>query len=277
MKKILKYSLFILGVVSFVACDYVNDPFQGGGTNPGDTTKIYRNILIDDFTGHKCVNCPEAAEMIETMEGLAIFKDRIVAVAIHTGFFANAFAAPFDADYKTTDGEDLAGVFGPSQFPIGMVNRIDFPNDHLKGYQSWPDVANQFVSEETAIDIKPTANFNASDNSFTIDVDLEFREDLSGESLKIVVMITESGIISAQTSHTGDILDYEHKHMLRGTTNSTIGESVGSNGMTTGDTETYSTSGPLPSGSVAANTHFVVYVYNTATQEVLQVEQIDLI
>jgi hypothetical protein len=276
MKKYLKLSLFLFTIIGFTSCDYIDQPIQGGGINPGDTAKVYRNILIDDFTGHKCVNCPEAAEMIETMEGLTIFKDRIVSVAVHTGFFANAFAAPFDALYKTTDGEDLAGVFGPSNFPIGMVNRIDFPNDHLKSFQSWPDVANQFVGQETEIDIQPSANMT-SDSTFNVSVDLEYRADLSNTDLNITVLITESGIISAQTSHSGDIADYEHKHMLRGTTNTIIGESIGINGKAVGDKETYSTTGTLPSSSVAANSHLVVYVYNTATQEIMQVEQIDLL
>lgn len=275
MRNYFKLNLLLITVLGFTSCDYISKPIQEGGINPGDTTKIYRNILIDDFTGHKCVNCPEAAEMIETMEALPIFENRIVSIAIHTGFFANAFASPFDALYKTQDGEDLAGVFGPSNFPIGMVNRIDYPNDHLKSFQSWPDVANQFVGQETEIDIQPSANMT-SDSTFNVSVDLEYRADLSNTDLNITVLITESGIISAQTSHNGDIPDYEHKHMLRGATNTIIGESIGGNGKTIGTTENYSTFGTLPSVSVAANSHLVVYVYNTATQEIIQVEQIDL-
>ena len=276
MKNLIKYAAVVLAIFGFSSCDYIHDPLQGVGGNPVDTSKVFRNILIDDFTGHKCVNCPEAAEMIETMEALPIFKGRIVSVATHTGFFANVFAAPYQADYKTVDGEDLASVFGPSNFPIGMVNRIDFPNDHLKSYQSWPDVANQFVSQETQIDIVPLVNYNSADNTFVVDVDLEYKADLTGNDYKIVVMITESGIVSAQVSHSGDIPDYEHKHMLRGTTNTVIGESIGASGMALGDTEIYSTTGTLPTGSIAANSHLVVYVYDTATQEIMQVEQIDI-
>jgi len=272
MKTIIRFSIATVAIVflSLTGCDYISEPFQAGGGGIVDTTKVYRNIFIDDFTGHKCVNCPDAAEMIETMKGLAQFKDRIVAVSVHTGFFAQPFQPPYDNDWRTTEGNDLMATFGPSQFPIGMVNRIDFPNDHLKAFQSWPDQAATFVAELTSIDIVPTISYNGSSRKATIDVKLKYLNSLTGD-FNIVVLITESHIIAAQTGHSGDILDYEHNHMLRGSSNTVIGEMVSTGQVDAGTEFNYNTSLTLDTSWVEANCDLAIYVYNTANQEIIQV------
>ena len=45
-----------------------------------------RNILIEDFTGQNCVNCPKATNIIEQLQK-EYGADTIIAVAIHCGYF----------------------------------------------------------------------------------------------------------------------------------------------------------------------------------------------
>ena len=52
------------------SCDYIDQPFRdpnGGGSVAvdGDTVlQTERAVLVEDFTGHQCKNCPKASKVL---------------------------------------------------------------------------------------------------------------------------------------------------------------------------------------------------------------------
>ncbi|MDV7402453.1 hypothetical protein RZS08_64120, partial [Arthrospira platensis SPKY1] len=61
-------------------------------------------MLIEEFTGVRCVQCPAGSADIETY--LAIHGEQLIAVSIHAG----GFSFPFDEsvhDFRTEEGEAL--------------------------------------------------------------------------------------------------------------------------------------------------------------------------
>jgi len=60
----MKNILFIAFAFSIVitSCDVLEGPFDEQVNNNIDTTKPLRKILLEDYTGHTCGNCPCAAE-----------------------------------------------------------------------------------------------------------------------------------------------------------------------------------------------------------------------
>jgi hypothetical protein len=76
-----------------------------------------RNAVIEDITGIRCVNCPDAAE---TAKGIKDGKDegRVVLVAIHPislGFFT----APLEGDSFNTQREKTS-------FKTSLVFHVDY-------------------------------------------------------------------------------------------------------------------------------------------------------
>ena len=77
-----------------------------------------RNVLIEDFTGQRCVNCPAATKKIEELHSQ--YGDRIIPVAIHSGPFAHrsTMSSPLlslgtatgDGFYRNRGGEAQPGV-----------------------------------------------------------------------------------------------------------------------------------------------------------------------
>ena len=63
-----------LALLLAVGCDYVSDPVAPGtsGGPPPDGT-VRRRILLEDFTGHRCNNCPSAHLVAAQLE--AAFGD----------------------------------------------------------------------------------------------------------------------------------------------------------------------------------------------------------
>ena len=133
-----KAVLFLSVLISFSACDKIDpDNFVDGEiiVQPED---VDRKILIEDFTGHKCQNCPEASVEIHNIQNT--FPNQVVAIAIHAGYFSepNPPQAPYlTTDFRTDGGNEIHNFFGPQSYPNGMVNRSGYPSDVLSNYNDW--------------------------------------------------------------------------------------------------------------------------------------------
>jgi hypothetical protein len=81
-----RVSILVVIFFTAISCDYVSEPFQDNGGGPIDTNDVVmRNILIEDYTGQRCNNCPKATDAIKVIKGLNGYEGRVVSIAIHTG------------------------------------------------------------------------------------------------------------------------------------------------------------------------------------------------
>ena len=294
MKKYCTIILFILFYVS--SCDIVETPYMNTenisqiDTNSNNYVK---KVLIEDFTGHLCPNCPQAATEIEAIHD--IYGEQIIAIAIHvTKSFARPYPASqapnFQYDFRTSWGDDLDNLFDISSagLPRGMVNRIGFPDNHKLGKDEWANAVTNELNKEINFGIM----INSSNNN--INITTQVLNNISG-SYNLVVCLTESGIINWQKDGTENIENYEHNHILRSVL---LDEALSSNlnyetnqeiqkNITYNLTELeeynidYSTNvAELGNGNAgnwnSNNMSIVAYIYNTNTKEVVQVEQNNL-
>ena len=146
--------------VSFTSCDYVKIPCPVGP--PIDTTGCttftftanpspVKKILVEDYTGFRCPNCPKAADTLKAI--LASYPGRVIGMGVHVsiGFaepavVSGAPAGSFTSDFRTPEGDnyDNTSLFYPSGgtkggLPKGMVNRVDYNSftgtgDHKKSF-----------------------------------------------------------------------------------------------------------------------------------------------
>ena len=294
MKKYCTIILFILFYVS--SCDIVETPYMNTenisqiDTNSNNYVK---KVLIEDFTGHLCPNCPQAATEIEAIHD--IYGEQIIAIAIHvTKSFARPYPASqapnFQYDFRTSWGDDFDNLFDISSagLPRGMVNRIGFPDNHKLGKDEWANAVTNELNKEINFGIM----INSSNNNISITT--QVLNNISG-SYNLVVCLTESGIINWQKDGTENIENYEHNHILRSVL---LDEALSSNinyetnqeiqkNITYNLTELeeynidYSTNvAELGNGNAgnwnSNNMSIVAYIYNTNTKEIVQVEQNNL-
>ena len=106
VKKIISAICFtLLSVAILNSCDYVHDATEvstnttGGGT-PG---VVYRKVLVEDYTGHKCGNCPAAALKLLHLD--TTYEDKVIPLAVHAGFFATT-NAQYPTNLLSTAGTD---------------------------------------------------------------------------------------------------------------------------------------------------------------------------
>jgi hypothetical protein len=176
-----------------------------------------RIVLLEEFTGKGCTNCPKGSREIESL--LALYDSNLVVVSIHAGFFANPnFFDLGQYDLRTDEGEQIFGMLGPNiGYPAGVVNRTKYNGDYQHGAQSWADFIKEELDKEPRIEFTVDHEFNSKNRTITLDVNGFAREDINNE-VRISVMVTEDGIVDAQDDlEAGGIVeDYVHKHVLRG-------------------------------------------------------------
>ena len=302
-------TLFIITIIfSFNSCDIIEGPYMiDNDTNPVDTSTYVKKVLIEDFTGHRCPNCPSAAEELAALQNY--YGDKVIGIAIHPS--SQAFSTPspltsssYTYDFRTEFGDDIDDIFELTTvgLPRGMVNRVGFDTDHQLGKDEWSSAVQTELAKDPIFGITLSSNVSSGNGTISVtvkalsNINLNKTEEI--EDYNIVICLTENEIIEWQKDNAaGDIEEYEHNHVLRTILNSTFGESIG-NSFVEGDIweKDYSvdiTTLENINENYSLNTLFmgngnckgwdenkmeiVAYIYNSDNYEIVQVEQIHLI
>ena len=125
------FFIILIATVFVAGCDIVEEPYLvptgGSGPGPGENVK---KVLLEDFTGQKCPNCPEAAALANNLK--TIYGEQLVLLTVHAGFYSVPDATGnFTADYRTTVGNDLNSYFPFLGYPSGMVDRQSQKNQGI--------------------------------------------------------------------------------------------------------------------------------------------------
>ncbi len=274
----MKKTLYIFAMIALVlgACSKIDDPYlvETGGSGPGPDVKV-RKILLEEFTGHLCVNCPEATKLANDLK--QVYGDQLVLVTIHGGDLAVPSAAPYTADYRTVAGTSIFNHYQPVGVPTGMVNRMSFDGSTVMFKDSWEPAIQELqdIPPEAYIEIE--SEYNEGTRKLDLHIHSEFLADVS-RSCNLSVFIIESGIVSAQKNDeasvgpTPDWLDYEHRHLLRTAINGTWGDFLADQPIT-GTIMTKDYSITLDADWDANHVSVVAIVLDGDTYEVLQAEE----
>jgi len=290
MKKNIFILMALVAAFTFPSCDYVSNPNEdlSSGGSGDDSTVHVRRVLVEDYTGHKCTACPQAAIAAENLQDT--YGDKVVVVGVHAGFFATitpqsgAPTGAYAVDYRTAAGTiyDSPTYFGISNVgnPNGMINRKDYTGAgiaHVKAYTTWATEVASILALEPVADITITNTYNSSTRSLSTNVASEFLSDtITSGTYKLIVMLTQDSIIDWQLDAGAHIPDYVHQHVLRDNLNGTWGEDLVSGTYAAHQQVTKNYTYTLPAtyltGSVCVpeHCHVVAFIYNAATYEVLQ-------
>jgi hypothetical protein len=268
-------SFITLVLLIFAACDIVEPPYMTDrDIDNGDTTEVVRKVLLEEFTGHQCPNCPDGTKMAEELK--AYYGDQLIIMSVHAGWFARPLDGTFSNDYRTEEGEALNDFFGCINYPIGMVNRTDYENSRLLGYSAWGGAIQAITELPPAYIIELELDDTPDNAGLDISVDVTSLINCINE-YHLSVFIIEDGIISPQRTNdpdytTGIIEDYEHNHMLRKGVNGTWGEVLNDDNFAFGDTFSKQYQITLDDEWVPENCSVIAFVYRTDNLEIHQVE-----
>ena len=213
-------------------------------------TAAKRKVLVEEFTGQRCSNCPAAAEELARLQA-QYGADSLIVVAIHGGKLA-LMPATNPKGLATTLGNSYAEHWGyATSAPNALVNR------QRAGSQKdgW-----------SAMNLKLATTYNTANRELQVSATAQaLTKGIAG---KLQLWLVEDGIVALQ-QYPDDVLkqDHVHNHVFRASLNGDWGESIS---LDANGEKTFIHKLKLPQGVKADKAAVVAFVYNDSG--VLQVE-----
>ncbi len=214
-----RFLLPLLALLLLVGCDAVERPDRWR-EDPAPIVPR-RNVLLVDFTGQRCSNCPAAADLLRSLTA-GPAGARIIAVSVHGG----ALALSTDASPRGLAGPDarrLTDEARVSSWPQGTVDRP------VGGTLLRPSAWNAALAERLALAADADA---AAQQSLVADAHVALATrtlsytlrprhltDAAGQAdaeTYLHLWLVEDSITAPQTLADGtERADYLHRHVLR--------------------------------------------------------------
>ena len=212
----------MLGAVTFsaVSCTDIdeNDRLKYVGK-----VEVKKHVLIEDFTGQRCINCPKAASLISQLQE-SFGEDNIIAVGIYGGDFGYTPVSQGHTPLSltTADGDSYYTTWGVKAQPSGMVDRT---GGVLSNLAYWTAYVNGLIKNKPTVMITPTTKYDSNSKSLTVDVDIVGLQTL--QNARLQVWLIEDGIVDMQYMTDGSVnKEYVHNHVFRATVNDKNGDPI---------------------------------------------------
>ncbi|MEJ6490990.1 MAG: Omp28-related outer membrane protein [Flavobacteriales bacterium] len=303
MKNIFIFSSII--AFAIFSCDKVDNAYPAqtytGGLDPtlypgnitdyvvptfSPNTNTNRNVLIEDFTGHTCIFCPDAAAEAHNLE--TANPGRVFTSTLHTGptynVLPNSFQSTsspyFEYDFTNSVSSQIGGFFGElpgngfTGNPSGNVSRFESTSGQISSDKNeWANKATSIISaNDLRVKLQALVNYFPSTNGAFIHIEVEPVIPITNE-LRVVVAFYEDSIVKPQKDwQLGDIQDYVHRDLLKFHVNGDMfGQKIDNEYLNTNGKYYYDYSLKIPADYTAENSHLLIYVFDKVTNEIYQV------
>ena len=205
----------VLLVTTLVACDPVDEADRLIYVKPVSAS---RNVLIEDFTGQRCVNCPTATLEIERL--MAQYGgDTVIAVGIHSGPFAKSVkGVPYSL--YTAEGDEYFNYWKVESQPKGVVDRLG-----TSDYPSWGTIVRDELSKTAPLALQLNVSCDLNSRQMTVTAICQGTDGNTQGKLQLWVI--EDGITAFQYMPDGSTnREYVHNHVFRASVNGTWGTDI---------------------------------------------------
>jgi hypothetical protein len=236
MKKLIASALILFIALFFYSCKEIGpDIVLKKNVNAiSDTTYIespiatpeLKNVVIEEFTGVRCPNCPQGHQIITAIK--AANPDRIVAVSLHP---INSLGAPYSfsvQDFRSQKAQDLFDYLGQIGLePAAGIDRKIFSGETnvLLEKTKWTSYVDQQMLVPVPVNVLLSSQYDTASRELTIAVELHYTQTIT-EQNRLTVVLIESNIVTAQLN--GSVIDtfYNHKDIMRDFLTATQGDAI---------------------------------------------------
>lgn len=235
----------ILCVLSLASCSNISEDERLIYVEPATVNKA---VLIEDFTGQRCINCPTAHEEIAKMQE-QYGKENVIAVSIHSGPLA-VYSNGRITGLRTQLGDDYYDYWNVEAEPTGLINR----KGGVASLDKWQTAVYEELQEKS--DLKLALSTEALQGNINIGLMASVAEPVNG---KLQLWVVEDSIAAPQMMPDGTInMEYMHQHVLRSAVNGDWGTDIN---WQSGEQELSFTT-PIEDGWIAENLSVIAFVYD---------------
>lgn len=171
-------------------------------------------VLLEDYTGVKCNNCPAAAliasQLQEQNEG------HLVVLGVHPNNPGNASQqSPSGGfpDFRTDDGKTWNDYFNITAYPNGTVNRTG----GVFGAAQWVSAVDAIIGNDAPVRLIVKTEFDDATRELKLSIHSKFLQDVESDDVRLTICMMEDNIIGKQRTNDGIDENYVHRHVFRGT------------------------------------------------------------
>ncbi|MEO6903309.1 MAG: Omp28-related outer membrane protein [Bacteroidia bacterium] len=188
---------------------------------PVSTAPEKKNVVIEEYTGIHCGNCPLGHKMVNQLE-----KDHpgdVFGINIHTGSFATG-----KPDLRTPFGDGITSIASVTGYPAASVNRIG-PSTTIGSNVGNP--TRDIITKDSYVNIAFQSNVNSTTREMTIDVEIYFTAK-GANSVNLNIAVLQDNIEGYQEGKSGNpdqVLPngmYNHLHVFRDLVTGQWGEAI---------------------------------------------------
>lgn len=182
-----------------------------------DSFEPQRTVLIEEYTGQTCVNCPGAHELMERLEERFNSPEHlgVLSVGIHIPVFGRH--AP--AGLVATEADTYSN--GVDNAPTARINR----RTGVVNTDQWTGaILNELLRKSPIVFSELTADAAADGSAIRVDGKIRSTENISDAKLQL--WLVEDDIVMPQMKPDGPVADYVHRAVFRGALNGVNGQSI---------------------------------------------------
>ena len=261
------HTILLAGLASgmmFTSCDNID---ENDRLLDVEVTQSEKVVLIQEFSGQRCLNCPTGAEKIHSI--LEANPGKAVAVAMYP-FAMDDLTAPYGKEIVRCDlATEYYNHYGrPNTLPRATFDG-GATNDNIDTWSA--AVMNAFkVTPPASIYLNGT--YDKGTRKLTMDTRVDFTQAYS-QDCSLILLVTESGIVGPQLMPDGKRNNkYTFNHVLRASFNGTWGQSIGS-GFSAQESVSNTISGTIDEAWEAENCSVVAILIRTSDKAVLQAQE----
>jgi hypothetical protein len=283
MKKHVSYILFltIIAAIIWPSCQKIDEPLEivdqrnypeitDNDTTGSDSLNFiskyvdYKQVLLEEFTGHLCVNCPEAAKLAHELA--VSLNHNLIIYTIHSGVFAEVQNNNvFNTDLSSEPGDRIYDDFQIFANPMAMINRLPYNGLYQIFKDDWTAAVTAEIEKPNIANMLVSNTFFPGQRTVKVEVSSDFNTQIEG-AVKLAVFIVEDSIVSPQLNNNpelgGDTLfNYVHRNVLRANITPTYGVLLGDNGnVTPGEIYEKDFTFAIDNDWVAKNCRIIAYI-----------------
>ncbi len=222
----------------------------------GDVEPTGKMVLIKDFTGARCVNCPAAAEYAHNLQH-QLDEDHIFIMSVHAGFLAQPMGQ--FPNFLTDEGTEWYNNHDSN--PLFTVDHVALTDGNSLKVEQIDTPVVTALDEEQSFEIVIGRQFDPTSRQLQVNIQAVSLTDRDGHFF-ITACLVEDNIVGWQIIPGGTDKEYVFHNVFHGTLNGAYGESFEDHHVDSDDTFSFSYNTEINADYNADECYVVVYVYD---------------
>lgn len=289
----------LLATILNASCDRIEEPVISNNSTldwslyPDPDTTTYpwpvwtqnantnQFVLLEDYTGHTCTNCPAAAATAKSIEDAN--GGKVIVMSVHaslTGGFQAPSPPELPLDHRTEAGDAYATDMNIPFNPAGTVNRTtDGNGDYFIFDSDWNSRTNIELAKSPDFNIQVAFNYFPQTNGLFLHTETETLNDVTGDYNLISFLVRDTMVAPQEDLGGVFIEEYDHHNVLTDNINGTWGTAIITDGSVSGSKiyNNYTYTVPaLDSSYAISNLSIITVVKDRNTYQIKQVTKTSL-